>query len=83
MNAFTYGGVQTDQYPMDIYKEWFQKIFIYIIPIGSVTYFPLLYVLKNGSLLQGLIMPLLGYGFIGVSLLAFRLGIRYYCSTGS
>jgi len=83
MNAFTYGGVQTAQYPMDIYKEWFQKIFIFVIPIGSVTYFPLAAVLKGGSYSQGLVMPILGFVFFGVGLLAFRIGTRYYCSTGS
>ncbi len=39
MNAFSYGGVQTAQYPIDIYREWFRKIFVYIIPIGSVSFF--------------------------------------------
>lgn len=83
MNAFTYGGVQTAQYPMDIYKEWFQKIFIFLIPIGSVTYFPLVAILKNNSYTLGLLMPLLGFVFFGAGLLAFKIGTRYYCSTGS
>lgn len=83
MNAFTYGGVQTAQYPMDIYKEWFQKIFIFVIPIGSVTYFPLSAILKGSSYTSGLIMPLLGIVFLIISLGAFRIGTKYYCSTGS
>jgi len=83
MNAFTYGGVQTAQYPMDIYKDWFQKIFIFVIPIGSVTYFPLTAVLKESSVFLGLTMPLFGLGFFVAALLAFKVGTKYYCSTGS
>jgi len=83
MNAVTYGGVQTAQYPIDIYKEWFKKIFIYIIPMGSVSYFPLTAILRGSNMTLGIFMPLLGIGFLCLGLLAFRLGTRYYCSTGS
>lgn len=83
MNAFTYGGVQTAQYPMDIYRRWFQKIFIFVIPIGSVSYFPLSAILRGENLWLGLLTPLIGMVFFFLSLGSFRLGIRYYCSTGS
>jgi ABC-2 type transport system permease protein len=83
MNAFTYGGVQTAQYPIDIYRDWFRKLFIYIIPMGSVSYFPILTILRGGNLLLGMFMPLMGIVFFAVGLIAFRFGIRHYCSTGS
>lgn len=83
INAFTYGGVQTAQYPIDIYKDWFKKIFIYVIPIGSVSYFPLSSILREQDILLGLLMPLLGIIFFVVGLLTFKIGIKYYCSTGS
>ncbi len=83
MNSFTYGGVQTAQYPLDIYKKWFQKIFIYLIPIGSVNYFPIAAILNRSSYLLGFLTPLIGFVFFALSILSFNLGTRYYCSTGS
>jgi ABC-2 type transport system permease protein len=83
MNAFTYGGVQTAQYPMDIYREWFQKIFIFVIPIGSVSYYPLSFILRGENLVLACITPLVGSIFFLISLGFFKMGIRYYCSTGS
>jgi ABC-2 type transport system permease protein len=83
INAFTYGGVQTAQYPIDIYKAWFKKIFIFVIPIGSVSYFPLQTILRGQDPYLGFVMPLFGVAFLAVGLLAFRWGTKYYCSTGS
>ncbi len=83
MNVFTYGGVQTAQYPIDIYRDWFKKIFIYVIPLGSVSYFPMRAIIRQEYLASGFLMPLLGIVFLVVGLFAFRIGTRYYCSTGS
>lgn len=83
MNSFTYGGVQTAQYPMDIYKKWFQNIFIFIVPIGSVSYFPLVTILRGEQYLLGWSAPWIGVLFFGISILFFKFGIKYYCSTGS
>ena len=82
-NAFTYGGVQMAQYPMDIYKSWFRKIFLFLIPLGTVTYFPIMSVLGRGSLVIGLATPLVGLVFYAFSIWIFNYGVRYYCSTGS
>jgi hypothetical protein len=32
MNTMTYGGVQTAQYPLSIYRSWFRKLFTYVVP---------------------------------------------------
>lgn len=85
MNSFTYGGVQLGQYPITIYKQWFQKIFLYIIPIASVSYFPISYILGKSdySFLVVTLYPLFGLIFFILSLLFFRFGVRHYKSTGS
>ena len=83
MNAFTYGGVAMAQYPMDIYKHWFRRFFTFIIPIGAVHFLPMTAILREGSMTLALMTPVLGLGFLGITLLVFRYGIRYYCSTGS
>lgn len=88
MNTATYGGVQMAQYPMDIYSTWFRRVFTYVIPLSCVSYFPVLLImgksdpLGSSAVFQG-IAPTLGFVFLGVSLIAFRLGIMKYQSTGS
>ena len=83
-NAFTYGGVEMSQYPMSIYKEWFRNIFLYMVPIGGVTYFSVMLILGRP------VHPLLAYGFpslgfimIAIAIQAFnRIGVAGYQSTG-
>ncbi len=87
-NCLTYGGVQTTQYPIAIYRTWFRKLFTYVVPLAAVSYFPGLAVLGKvdplgtGRLFQSL-APLAGPAFLGLSLLVWRLGVRHYQSTGS
>jgi ABC-2 type transport system permease protein len=88
MNTVTYGGVQMAQYPMDIYSTWFRRVFTYLIPLSCVSYFPVLLIMGKpdplgSSILFQAMAPLLGFLFLGLSLLAFGLGIRKYRSTGS
>lgn len=88
VNSFTYGGVQAVQYPMSIYKSWFRKILIYIIPLATVNYFPAISILGKDDLLGyptwlGWISPLIGLMFFIVSLFIWGIGVRHYTSTGS
>ncbi len=83
VNSFTYGGVMTAQYPISIYKKWFQKIFIYIIPIGCVSYFPISSLLRGQNYITGFLSPFAGVLFFLISLFIFRFGLRHYSSTGS
>lgn len=88
VNSFTYGGVQAVQYPMSIYKPWFRKILIYIIPLATVNYFPAMSILGKNDLLNypswlGWISPFIGFMFFIISLFIWRIGIKYYTSTGS
>ena len=42
MNVVTYGGVETTQFPVSIYRPWFRDIFIDVIPLATITYVPTL-----------------------------------------
>lgn len=87
-NCLTYGGVQTAQYPVPIYRDWFRKFFTFVVPLAAVSYFPGVAVigradpLGSGRLFQCLV-PLAGPAFLCVSLLVWRFGVRHYQSTGS
>jgi ABC-2 type transport system permease protein len=88
INTVTYGGVEAGQFPLTIYREWFRRLFTFIVPLGTATYFPAMAILGRpdplGStpLFQHL-APLIGVAFMLVSLRIWRIGERHYCSTGS
>lgn len=88
VNSFTYGGVQAAQYPISIYKSWFRKILIYIIPLATVNYFPAVSILGKTDSLNypnwlGWASPFMGLGFFLMSLLVWGIGVKHYTSTGS
>ena len=88
MNAVTYGGTETGQYPLTIYKPWFRSIFTFVIPLACVNYLPagLLFghsaMSSMGTALLA-ISPVAGLLFLGLSLLSWQYGVKRYCSTGS
>jgi len=47
VNAFTYGGQLATSYPMHIYGGWLRRLFIFVVPLAFVNYFPALYVLNK------------------------------------
>ena len=88
INCTTYGGVETAQFPVTIYRPWFRSIFTFVVPLATVNYFPLHAVLDlsdplgSTRLIQWL-SPLAGILFLVFSLQCWRLGVRRYTSTGS
>jgi len=84
-NIFTDGGREMAQYPLNIYEHWVARFFTFIIPFGTVNYYPLLYILdKNaGNDALHMLAPLAGFVFIVPCLLVWRFGVRHYRSTGS
>ena len=88
MNSFTYGGVETVQWPLPIYRRWFAGIFVFIIPLACVNYFPALAILEKSDPLNTpvwfqWISPLIGLLFLWISLKVWKFGVRHYHSTGS
>ena len=88
LNTVTYGGVETAQYPLSIYRPWFRKFFTMVIPLACVNYFPVLAILgradPNGwPTWLGWAAPAVGVGFLLVTFQVWRFGVRHYRSTGS
>lgn len=83
----TYGGVETAQYPMAIYREGFRNFFTYVIPLAFVNYVPALAVLDRpesfGPEWLAWASPLFGVAFLWLCLQGWRVGVRHYRSTGS
>jgi ABC-2 type transport system permease protein len=88
INSFTYGGIEALQWPLSIFPLWFSRIFIFVIPLACVNYFPMLAVMGKTSLLHypawlPWASPLAGLLFLVVSLFIWSFGVRHYRSTGS
>ena len=88
MNTVTYGGTETAQYPVTIYRDWFRRFFTYIVPLAAVTYYPIVYVVGRAdplgtSALFQVLAPTIGILFLIVTLQVWKFGIRHYRSTGS
>lgn len=89
MNILTYGGTEMGQYPLTIFQRWFQHFFIFIVPIGCVTYFPAIAVLRRPDAIFGTpvwlqcLSPVMGIIFLVLSLFIWQIGVRHYRSTGS
>ena len=88
VNIVTYGGVETAQYPLIIYRDWFRHFFTYGVPLACFTYFPILAILDRPdplgtSRVFQYLSPLVGVAFLVLCLQVWRVGVRYYRSTGS
>jgi ABC-2 type transport system permease protein len=88
MNTVTYGGTETAQYPMTIYRPWFRRFFTFVVPLACMNYIPASAILDRGASLGvpawlPWVAPLVGVAFLLVSLQVWRFGERRYRSTGS
>lgn len=88
VNSLTYGGVELASYPLSIYPKIFREIFIFVIPIAFVNYFPGLALLSKGDPLSlpgflFYISPVIGLLTFIFSYKIWLIGVRHYNSTGS
>lgn len=88
INAFTYGGSDLAQFPMHVFGRTLRFLFIWIIPVAFVTYYPALYVLNKPDPLGMpgwfvLLGPVITTVFCLIVAWGWNQGIRHYHSTGS
>lgn len=88
VNTVSYGGVQTTQYPLAIYRRWLQRFFTLVIPLACVSYFPVVAILGRSDPLGSplwlqWLAPLVGPAFLALALQVWKVGVRLYTSTGS
>lgn len=87
-SSLTYGGREMLSYPMTIYHQLMQRLFVFLIPLAFGTYIPVCYVLGR-ALPFGLpdwlifISPLVALLFALAALAFWRFGVHHYQSTGS
>jgi ABC-type uncharacterized transport system, permease component len=88
MNTVTYGGTETAQYPLGIYRPWFRRFFTFVVPLACVNYIPASALLGREAALGvppwlPWVAPLVGVAFLLVCLRVWTFGERRYRSTGS
>jgi ABC-2 type transport system permease protein len=89
MNTVTYGGAETGQYPLPIYRRWFRRFFTVVVPLACVTYYPGMGVLGRAhelgrlGVLWSWLAPAAGVAFLAAALGLWHVGVRHYRSTGS
>jgi ABC-2 type transport system permease protein len=88
INIFTYGGEAAGEYPLNVYAGWFRDFLMWGVPIGCVTYLPMLAAMGRADPLGtpawlGPVAPLAGFLFLSVALFIWRFGVSRYTSTGS
>jgi ABC-2 type transport system permease protein len=88
INAFTYGGSDLGQYPLHIFDQRLRWLFLWIIPIGFLTFYPALYILDKPDPLglpdvARFAAPLAAGLFCAAVAWGWNIAIRHYRSTGS
>jgi ABC-2 type transport system permease protein len=88
VNAFTYGGSTLGRYPLHIFQRYLRFFFLWVIPVGFVTYYPALFILGKDDPLGipdsfMLLGPIIVSSFCLLVAWGWRQGIRHYRSTGS
>ncbi|CAN5706784.1 ABC transporter permease [soil metagenome] len=88
INAFTYGGSDFGQYPLHIFSRGMRFLFLWVIPMGFLTYYPALYFLDKSNPLglpgvASYVAPIAALLFCLVVSWGWSFAIRHYRSTGS
>jgi ABC-2 type transport system permease protein len=88
VNILTYGGETAAEYPLNVYARWFRDFLLWGVPIGCVTYLPMLAAMGRPDPLGAPawltpLAPAAGFAFLGAALFTWRFGVRRYTSTGS
>ena len=75
---------QFGQYPITILALPLQFLFTWVLPYAMMAFFPAAFLLRGDEYrLYGLLAPLMGFIFLGLSLRVWQVAIRHYQSTGS
>jgi ABC-2 type transport system permease protein len=87
-NILTYGGREMLSYPLTIYHQLLQRLFVFIVPLAFGTYIPVCYVLGRALPFAlpnwlAFFSPLIALLFALVALAFWRFGVHRYQSTGS
>ncbi len=87
VNILTYGGEAAAEYPLSVYARWFRDFLTFIVPLGCVSYLPMLAAMGRPDPLGAPawiepLTPAAGFLFLAGALFIWRFGLRRYASAG-
>ena len=86
MSVFVQGSVSTMQYPMTIFPKWVRNMFTYILPVATVSYYPIAAIMGKTipfSPVVAYVLPIICPIFFMISILVFHAVEKTYTSSGS
>jgi ABC-2 type transport system permease protein len=83
VNIISDGSKEVGQYPVGIFNKNLLIFFTFVIPISSVNYYPVLYMLGRSNNILYAISPLLGTMILIPAILIFNSSLKKYQGTGS
>lgn len=87
-NILTYGGRDLLSYPLTIYNQAMQRVFLFVIPLAFGTFVPTCYILDRPlpfGMPEGIVFasPAIAIAFLLIANAIWRFGVNHYQSTGS
>lgn len=83
-NVLTYGGVEAGQYPFDLYARWFRVLMTYVVPLGAISYAPVLAILGRARRpALACLAPAAGFAFLALMLGIWQAAVRRHASNGT
>ena len=87
-NIATYGGREMLSWPLTIYHQSLQRLFVFVVPLAFGTFIPACYLLDRPLPFDlpaalAFAAPLVALAFALVARLAWGFGVRHYQSTGN
>jgi ABC-2 type transport system permease protein len=84
----TYGGREMLSWPLTIYHQTLQRVFVFVVPLAFGTFIPACYLLDRPlpfglPAALTLASPVVALAFAVVARLAWSFGVRHYQSTGN
>jgi ABC-2 type transport system permease protein len=85
MHIVTYGGRTIGEYPITVFNVAWRLLFTCVFPTACVLYYPISVVLNKGGfpIWLGVVSPTAGIIFLVGSFQLWKIGVRYYRSTGT
>lgn len=85
-NILTNGGCDVLSHPIEIYHDWIQKLFLFVLPMAFISHIPIGVMLGKPvpvPVWMAWLSPLVGLAAFLASRQFWKAGIRHYTGTGS
>lgn len=83
MNILTDGGREFGAYPFSVYGKGVLKFLTFVVPLALFQYYPFMYLVGQTGNVLYMFLPLVSLLFLLPCYALWRIGLKFYKSTGS